>query len=142
MRFFGLQVPFGVLIGLDLDRLTALDRNAEPFEPLDLLRIVGQQPNVFDAQVVQHARRDVVGAQVGLEAELMVRFDGIRPIRLKFVRPNFVAETYAPAFLAQIEQNALAFLDHAIERRVELVSAVTFQRAKDLGRQTLAVRTD
>src|ERR1035441_684955 len=73
--FFGFQVPDVSGMRRDLDRHA---RNVYPVtaQAFYLVRIVGQQLDLADAEIAQNLRADSIIAQVLVEAEMQVRFDG------------------------------------------------------------------
>jgi len=75
--------PFGAQVGFALDRgrnqqgQASNDGDTELAQRVDLMRVVGQQPDGAHSQVAQDAGGGAVLALVGLVAEGQVGFDGI-----------------------------------------------------------------
>ena len=68
----------GVLVVRRLhDRYTLVDAQTVALEADHLARIVRDRPNGLEAEVEQDLRADAVVPQIGLEAELLVRLDGV-----------------------------------------------------------------
>ena len=74
--------------------------------------------------MAQHRLDDRVVAQVGIEAELMIGLDRVGTGFLQAVRANLVDEADAPALLSQVQQNAAAFIRNALDRILELRTAI------------------
>ena len=91
------------------------------------------------AQVGEDLRADAVVAQVGGEAELQVRLDGVEPAVLQRVGAQLVREPDAAALLAQVEQHARAALGDRAQRRVQLRAAVAALRAEHVAGEALRV---
>src|ERR1700691_4451239 len=79
--FLGFQVTDISRVRRDLDRHA---RNVHPVtaKAFYLVRIVGQQLHLADAEVAQNLRADTVIAQILVEAEMQVRFDSVHPVVL------------------------------------------------------------
>src|SRR5207248_5319659 len=102
-------VPELVLLGLEvaqrrlrrgnLERQPLGDRQAVALEADQLARVVGQQPHRADVQVLQDLDADAVVALIRLEAEALVRFDGIEPLLLQLVGADLVGQADAAPFL-------------------------------------------
>src|SRR3954470_10121447 len=84
--------------------------NAVAFEADDFLRIVGEETKFADAEIEQDLRAEPVIAQVAAEAELRVRLDGIETFLLQLVSVNLRGQADAAAFLAHVNEDAIAFV--------------------------------
>ena len=84
------------------------------------------------AEVAQDRRGEVVAAQVGGEAELLVGLDGVGAFGLQRVGADLVAEADAAPLLPQIDDDAAARRGDGGERAVELLAAVALERAQRL----------
>ena len=62
------------------------------FESSNLVRIVGQKPNGFNAEVAYDSGRQPIAAQIALETQLLVGFDGIGALVLKLVGAELIHE--------------------------------------------------
>src|SRR6266516_1812462 len=128
----GPQVLLVVRVRDGLDGHLVGDREAVALEPVDLLRIVGEDADAREPEVDEDLGPDAVVAQDGGEAELQVRVDGVEPALLELVRAELVEEADAPSLLREVEQDAAALaLDHR-QRRLQLLAAVAPQRMEDV----------
>ena len=112
---------------LDFERQRLDDAEAVALEADELARVVRQQAHGADAEVAEDLRADAVVALVRLEAEPLVRLDGVEPLILQLVRAQLVGEPDAAALLVQIQQHAAPFARDLLHRRVELRAAVAAQ---------------
>ena len=90
-------------------------------------------------EVDEDLRADAVVAQVGGQAELEVRVDGVEPLLLQLVGAQLVQQADAAALLREVEQHAAALLLDHRERRLELLAAVAAQRVEDVAGEALGV---
>ena len=135
----GAQVILVVWVGHGLNRELVGDREAVALESVDLLRVVGQDPDARQPEIHEDLSADAVVAKVGWKAELQVRVHGVQPVLLELVSAQLVEQPDAAALLREIEQDAGAFaLDHR-ERRIELFPAIASKRVEDVARQALGV---
>ena len=68
----------GVLVVRRLhDRHALAEAKAVALEADHLARVVRDRPDRFEAEVEEDLRADAVVAEIGLEAELLVRLDGV-----------------------------------------------------------------
>ena len=110
-----------------LNGLTADDFDPVAFQTDDLARVVGHDAELADAQIKEYLRADAVIAEVRLEAELFVGFNGVVALILKGIGLQLVGEANAPAFLTHVDDRAPAFLFDAGQRGGKLVAAVAAQ---------------
>ena len=82
---FGFQIPAVVFLGRDDDGNPFDDLDAVAVDADDLLRIVGQQPDAFDAEVEQDLCAGAVFAEVGGKTEFQVGFHRVAALFLEFV---------------------------------------------------------
>src|SRR5690242_14421152 len=75
--FLGLEIPPREFRRRDLERQRLDDRQAVALEAHELPRVVCEEPHRPHAERAQNLRADAVVALVGLEAELLVRLDGV-----------------------------------------------------------------
>ena len=66
-----------------LNGLTTDDFDPVAFQTDDLARVVGHDAELADAQIKEYLRADAVIAEVRLEAELFVGFNGVVALILK-----------------------------------------------------------
>lgn len=79
-----------------LNGLTADDFDPVAFQTDDLARVVGHDAELADAQIKEYLRADAVIAEVRLEAELFVGFNGVVALILKGIGLQLVGEANAP----------------------------------------------
>ena len=85
---------------------------------------------------------DPVVAQVGREAEALVRLDRVQALVLEVVGAELVHEADAPPLLAHVDDDAAPLLVDPLQGRLELVAAVAAQRPEDVAGQALGVDAD
>ena len=100
-----------------------------------LVRIVGEQFDAADAERAQHRRGGAEAALVGLEAELLVRVDGVEAAVLDRVGAQLVREPDAAALLREVEQHAAAGRADGVDRAAQLAAAVAAQAAEQVAGQ-------
>ena len=138
----GSQVVLVVRVRDRLDRELVRHGQPVPLEAMNLLRVVGEDADAGQAQVDQDLGTDAVVAQVGGQAELQVRVDGVEPLLLEAVGAQLVQEPDPAALLRQVQQHPRPLaLDHR-ERRLELLAAVAAQRVEDVAGEALGVDAD
>lgn len=76
----GMQITCVVLVLRHLDRHTLHNLQAIAFQPFDLTRIVGQKPDLADAQILQNLRANPVIPKICRETELKVGINSIQPL--------------------------------------------------------------
>src|SRR2546430_17428485 len=116
------------------DRYALIDSQAVTFEADEFPRIVGDRPNGLQTEIEKNLRANAVVAQVGLEAESLVRFHRIDSLVLELVRLELVEETDSAPFLVKVDDDAFAFLGDHFHRRVELPPAVAAQGMEDVAK--------
>ena len=77
LGFFGAEIFFVVGTGGDLDRHPFDHLQAVAFDADNFARIVGNQPDAVQPELHEDLCADAIVAQIGLETELQIRFDGI-----------------------------------------------------------------
>src|SRR5271168_768452 len=88
----GAEVGDVLGVGRQLQRDPLGDVEAEALEPAVLDRVVGHEPHGGHAEVDQHLGSDAVLPAVDGKALLQVGVDGVMPLLLQLVGPDFVAE--------------------------------------------------
>src|SRR5687768_11939389 len=124
------------------DRHALLDAQTIALETDHLARIVGDRPDRAQPEIEEDLRADAVVAQIGGEAEPLVRLDGVRAGVLQLVRLQLVEETDSPPFLVEIDDRAAPLLLDHLHRRLELPSAVAAHRVEDVAGEALGVHAD
>src|SRR5215471_16057198 len=95
-------VPLGAHIAGALTVLWLHDRHALVYaqavalESDEFAGVVGDGADRMQPEIEQDLRADTVVAQIGLEAELLVRLDRIGALILQLVRLELVEQTDAP----------------------------------------------
>ena len=119
-----------------------VDDDAVRAERLHLERVVREQPDRADAQVLEHGRRRRVVARVVGQAEQAVGVDRVVPVGLELVGADLVAEPDPAPLLPEVEQHALPTAGDLGLRGLELLLAVALERAERLARQALGVHAN
>src|SRR3954468_9861410 len=130
LRPLGFEVA-RVLVVRDRDDGDALvDGEAVTLQTDELARIVGDGPDGFETEIEKDLRADSVIAEIGLEAEALVRLDGVDSLILELVRLQLVEQPDPAAFLIEVDDDALPFFRDHLHRGVELPSTVAAQRVE------------
>jgi len=85
------------------------DSDARGFERGDLVRIVGDETNLGEAEELEHLCGKLVFAAIGGEAKLNVSFYRVHSMILQLVGFQLGHEADAASLLLLVEQNARAF---------------------------------
>ena len=120
----GSQIRDVLRVGRLLDRDLIGDRQAVALQRLDLLRVVGEDPDRAEPEVDQDLRADAEVAQVRRQPEALVRLDRVEPLLLQAVGAKFVQQTDPATLLGEVEQGALPLLLDPRQRRGKLAAAV------------------
>ena len=115
------------------------DRDAQAGQLSTLVRVVAQQSDAVGAERVQHLSRAGVVALVGLVAEREIRVIGIQTTILQRVGVEFVIQSDAAPFLAQI-QHVAAVLGDPLNRFAQLRPAVAPLAAEYVTGQAFTVQ--
>src|SRR5437870_9607994 len=121
---FRLKILGVVGIRLAADRHLFHHLKAVTFESDNFLGIVGQKTELADSEIEEDLRAKAVIAQVAWITEFGICLHRVESFFLQFVGVNFCREPDAAAFLAHINQNAIAFFLDLSQRRVQLVSTI------------------
>src|ERR1700756_5522571 len=139
--FLGLQVALVVRIRRDGDWNPFDHLEAEALQTVDLLRVVGEQPYLPDAEVVEDLAADAVVALVGRVAERFVGLDSVHTFVLEVVGVQLVEKADAPALrVPDIENHAISFSRDHLLCRLELSAAIAAEAAEDVAREALRMR--
>src|SRR4030095_13347471 len=139
LRLFCLEIFFVVRIGFGPDRHLLDHFQTVTLETDNFLRIICKEPEPSHAQLEKNLCAESVIPQVSCVPEFRVGLYGVESFLLQPVRVNFCSQSNTAAFLSHVNQNALAFLFDLPQRRVQLISAVTSARCKNIAGETLAV---
>src|SRR5260221_6611273 len=123
----GRQIVGIVRVGGHVVRDPLGDLDPRGVETRDLVRIIGQQPDLVDAERSKHRRGMAIVARVVGEAEALVGVDRVEPAVLKRVSANLVGEADSSSLLAQIEQYAAAVRADDMESFLELRPAIALE---------------
>src|SRR5580704_12274114 len=134
--FFGFQVPDVSRVRRDFDR-HARNIYSVTAQALNLVRIVGQQLHLANAEIAQNLRPDSVIAQVLVKAEMQIRFYRVHPIVLQRIRANLVAEPDSAALLVKINHHAAIRGHNSLERLLQLLATVASCRRKHVAGKAL-----
>src|SRR6185437_8206207 len=87
-------------------------------------------------------RADSIVAQVLLESELQIRFDGVEALVLQRVSLDLVREADSAPFLMQVDNHAGLGRQNTLDRFGQLLAAVASLRAKHVAGQALRMEPD
>src|SRR5579859_1584610 len=93
--FLRLEVALVVRVGLNADGNALDNLEPEPFQPIDLFRVVGHQTNLAHAKVVQDLAANAVVALVGGMPQRLVRLDRVKSSVLEVVCVKLVEQADA-----------------------------------------------
>src|SRR6266403_2991565 len=141
-RLLGAEILDVAGVGRDLERRARHHLDAVALEPSDLLRIVGEEAHVADAEIAEDLRTDAVVAQVLPEPELEVGLHGVEPSVLQRVGADLVGEPDATALLMQIDEHAAARDRDRLERLAELVAAIAPLGTEHVAGEAFGVESD
>src|SRR5580658_3179560 len=137
--FLGFQVSDISRMRRDLDR-HARNVYSITAQAFYLVWIVGQQLHLANAEIAQYLRADPVVAQVFVEAEMQVGFDGVHPVVLQRVSANLVAEADSATLLVEINHDAAIRHHDSLERLLQLLTAVTSRRREHVAGEALRMQ--
>src|SRR5256885_9846109 len=109
------------------------------FQADHFLWIVRQETELPHAEIEKYLRAESVIAQVRGQTEFGIGFYRIESFLLQFVSMNFCRQTNTAAFLAHINEHAVARFRDLPQRRVQLIAAVAPLRTKNVARETFAM---
>lgn len=135
--FLGAQIGARMTAGAGAAWNALGDLNSRVLKLADFLRIVGKQANRLDTESFEGFGGKIIIAGVGIEAELAIRFDGIKTAVLKLVGFQFVQQTDAASLLRKIEDDTARLLGDLAERIFELRTAIAALGSKYVACQTL-----
>ena len=81
------------------------DLDPRRFKPGNLVRIVGQQPDLVDSQRSKHRRRMAIIALIVGKTEAQIRIDGIESAILQRIGAELVRQPDPATLLPQVKQN-------------------------------------
>ncbi len=120
-----------------LQRKPALDSHTKIAKLFDLARIVGQQRDRSNVQIVQYGDGCRILSLVGVVAEQQIRLDRIVPFILQTVGGQLVCEPDTPPLLSQVDDDSLTGFRDELHGAVKLGPAVTAQRAEYIAGEAL-----
>ncbi len=89
--------------------------------------------------MAQNGAGQIVIAEVGIEAELTVGFDGVGAVILQLVGAQLIEKANSPPFLKLVDQQPAAFGGDGSEGDFELGAAIAAQAVKDVAGEALRV---
>ncbi len=140
--FFGAEVIDVVGGGGGLDGDLLDDFDAIDLEPAGFFGVVGEDFDLFEAEVPEDLSADAVVAFVGGKAEFEIGVNGVEALLLEFVGVEFIFEADASAFLTQIDQSADACLLNHLHSGDELLAAFTSLGMEEVAGHTFGVDSD
>src|SRR5262249_32334366 len=117
--FFRLQVDERMRRRADLAGKPFDDFDAAVAERAHLARVIGQEPNAWNAKVVEDCGRQAEVPEVGLEPERMIGLDRVDSRVLKLVSLQFGHQPDAAPFLILIDHQSAAFLRDRLHGKLE-----------------------
>ncbi len=140
--FLGFEVSAVVFTGRDDDGDFFDDGEAVAFDAIDLLRIVGHDTDLLEAEVSQDLRADAVVTFVGRQTEDFVGLDGVEAFFLEGVGVEFIGQADASAFLSEVDEDAFSGGVDGFHGVFELGAAVTASGAEDIAGEAFAMDAD
>src|SRR5580704_11717667 len=117
--------------------------DAEPGQPADLVRVVGEEAYRAHPEIGQDLGSGRVLPRVGGQAEFQVGVHGVGAGVLELVGAELAEQADPPALVAaQVQHDAASLGGDRGHRRVQLVPAVTPARPEHVAGQALRVRAD
>jgi hypothetical protein len=113
--------------------------HAGGLEGADLIRVVREQAHGTDSEMAEDRAGKPVVAEVALEAELFVGFDGVGTLVLELVGAELVHEADAPALLELIDNDAASGGADFGEGDFELGAAVAAEAVENVAGEALGV---
>jgi hypothetical protein len=105
----------------------------------DFFGIVRDEPDGFEAEELEDGAGQFVVAEIAVEAELLIGFDGIGAFVLQLVGAKLVEQADASAFLQFVDQQAAAFGGDAGEGDVQLGAAIAAQAVEHVTGEALGM---
>ena len=131
-----------LVVRLHLDRHLLDDLEAEALDPGRLLRVVRQDANRRQAEIGEDLVADPPVARIGGEAEGEVRLDGVEALLLELVGLQLVQQADPAPFLRHVEEHSSFLRSDSLQRELELLAAVAFERVEDVAGQALRMDAD
>src|SRR6266849_2022901 len=112
----------------------------KPFEPIDLLGVVGEEPDLAHPQVVKDLAPDAVVTLVCRMAESFVRLDGVKSAILQVICVQLVEQPAPPTLLvADVQDDAHPIACDHLHGGVQLSATIAAQAAEDVAGQALGM---
>mmetsp|Transcript_15123 Transcript_15123/g.26350 ORF Transcript_15123/g.26350 Transcript_15123/m.26350 type:complete len:272 (+) Transcript_15123:772-1587(+) len=106
-------------------------------------RVIGHQLHLVHSQVGQNLGSNTVLPTVNRQSKVLVSLNGVAPLVLQSICSHLVSQSNASPFLtSQVNENSAFCFVNLLECKIELVSAITSQRPKDIPRATFRMYTD
>jgi hypothetical protein len=113
--------------------------HARRFEPRNLVRIIGEQPDPVLPEQRKHPRGNPEITRIDRKAQPCVGIDRIKALILERIGAQLVDQADPAPFLPQIEQDPPAALGNQSQRGVKLRPAIAFEAAQHIAGQAFAV---
>ena len=136
---FGVHVHHVFLVARHLYRIPSGDLDAVFVQPPYFHGIVCHEYQFPDPEICQDGSCRVILPEIRRKTEGEIGFHGIHPLVLEFVCPQFVYQSYSPAFLPHVDQDTASGLFYPPEGLCKLFPAVASQRAENIPGQTFGM---
>ena len=137
---FGAQVGQAHRVRGRLERDALDDLDAVPAESFDLGGVVREEPRAPHPEPTQHRGGGGPVASVDGKAKGDVGVDRVEAVVLERIRPHLVEEPDPPSLVTEVQEHATVGATKKLERALELLPAVTAQRAERLAGQAFGVQ--
>ena len=135
----GFQIMAVIRSGRDDNGFATCDFQSIAVQSHEFLRVVGAQPNGFDAEIQENFRTQAVFAKVWREAQAGVGVHGIQSAFLQMVGMKFVGQADSTSFLTHIDKHATLGGGDAFQRSGQLLATVASMGMKDIASEAFAV---
>ena len=108
-RFFRFKIRAVVFVWFNYDRNVFDDGQSVTFQSDTFDGVVGDKTNFADSHFSKNLCANAIFAFVGSEAEMNIGIYGVIAFLLEFVGSNFVHQSDATSFLAEVNNDAFAF---------------------------------
>lgn len=128
----GVHIEAVVVVRLDFDGHVLYNFEAIALESYALDGIVGEQPHLAHTYHIEYLCTHAVIAFVGAVAQVYICFHGVHTLFLELVGTDFVHQSDAATFLAQVDDGAATLFFDGTKSLVQLLAAVTALRSEDV----------
>ena len=115
--------------------------HARALQGLDLIGIVGKEPNFPDAERFQYLSRKGEISLIRFKSETLVGFDRVKSGILQLVRLQFRHKANAAALLLFIDEDAGPGFTNQGQRKLQLLAAIATERVEHVTRHTLRMHS-